>query len=91
MKITQKQVTGLIERLKTIEAELRGIQTSRLAGEETVPVINGVATCAKLKFGMRYHISTEGLKQPIELIIRQENNILYLSTSSIQSLTVNYF
>jgi hypothetical protein len=89
-----KAVTNLLDlnrELSRIAALVDEIQRSRTAGEETALIINGKAVFTKLKIGMRFWISVEGTIQPIELIQKQENNILFFSELSLQTVTIHFF
>lgn len=84
-------LTDLKAELSKLAALVDEIQRSRTAGEETAPIKNGQAVFTKLKIGMRFFISVEGTIQPIELIQKQENNILFFSELSLQTVTIHFF
>jgi hypothetical protein len=60
-------------------------------GDETVKVYGGAAQFSTLKGDVKFFLTIEGLVQPMSIIEKRENNILYLSDYNIEYLTINYF
>jgi hypothetical protein len=102
VKLSTKQIVGLQEYVNNVNqlmddvAKLKGIiemlVSARNSGSESAVVINGIATFTKLKMGMRYWISGDGLIQENDIIIKQVNNLLFFDADTIfQKITVHFY
>jgi hypothetical protein len=80
----------LEKRVKALEDLIKAFTKIVNPSDETAPVINGKAAFKTLRMGSRFFISSGGLIQPLELIQKQESNILYIQ-AALSSLTIHIY